>query len=114
LFKTYGPEHPGRVLHETEVVQYPDALFLEVFLSPEIVHQDSVMSLVEFYGQGVDNEISSVEVHFEGTGLYNGGGSRGFIILHAGGGHVHFETVGKNENGCAEFFMASDPDFMVF
>ncbi len=33
---------------------------------------------------------------------------REFVILHAGGGHVDFETIRKNNHGCSEFGIGVD------
>ena len=92
----------------------PNDFFFHVFLSAEIIDQRSVIPLVQFHSQGVDGEIPSIEIHLEGTHLHLRGSSRGVVGLNAGRGHIHLETVRKNENHGSEFFMASDFDLVVF
>ncbi len=54
LLEADGPEDPGGVLHEAQVVEQADAPFLQVPLGPEEVQQDAELPGIELQRQGVD------------------------------------------------------------
>ena len=95
-------------------MKHPNDFFFDVLLAIEIVNQGAVIPLVQFYSQGVDGEVPSVKIHFEGTHFHLGGRCRRVVGLNAGRGHIHLKAVGKNENHGSEFLMASHFHFVVF
>ncbi len=67
LLKSDRPENARRILHEAEIVEDPDDLLLDVFLSCEKVDQNAEFDGIQLNRQGVDGKIPSKQVQLDGV-----------------------------------------------
>ena len=109
LLETDGPEDPGGIFHETQVVEQADAALFDIPLGPEEIQQGPELLGVELQRQGVDGEVPAIEVHLDGAVFHDGQRPRSLVIFGPGGGHVDFEAVGENDHRGFEFLEFPGP-----
>ena len=80
------PPDAGSVVNKALLVEDADKLVFEVISSSVNINQLTVATGAEMDSHGIDGEVATEEVFFDGAGLHCGQGAGLGIGLGAGGG----------------------------
>ena len=108
--KSNRPQHPQRIIAERNVrIKWClDASILQVANAFEGVDEVAERPFIQAYGEGIDSEVPSVLVIFDGSVLHDGLAAAAFIGFFSGSDELDL-PVAVAEHGRAEVF--EDRDF---
>jgi hypothetical protein len=112
LFKTNSPQDPRGIFHKAQAMEHPDHFILQIAMSSEKIDQLAKFIRIKSYRQGIDREVSPVEIHFEGAELDDRQRRGVWVVLEARRSHIDPSIIGKNKDGCIELLMGPGSDSM--
>ena len=103
-----GPEDPGRIVDEREVVQDADPLLLEIGSASEGIDEEPVLVALQRDRHRIDREVAAEQILTDRGVLNRGQRRRRVVELRPRSDDVHALAVAVDDHRRAELLMGAD------